>query len=67
MTKPDNYSADDWATIDVYIESLLKDGKRSQHPEFQLLFAIFGKDRITKIAKAILEKEKHADTLESKK
>jgi hypothetical protein len=50
-----------WYQLPEYIESLLKDGKRSQHEDFQVLFRVFGKDRIVKLAKEILEKEKKED------
>jgi len=45
-------------TLDEYVEKLLKEGKRSQHPDFQLLFSVYGKDKITEMAKRILSKEK---------
>jgi hypothetical protein len=37
------------------IKSLLLDGKRSNHPDFQLLFRIYGKDICVQIAKEELE------------
>lgn len=42
-------------TLTDYIGSLLKDGKRSQHEDFQILFLVFGKDKITEIAKRLLD------------
>lgn len=51
----------DWTeawTLEDYVRSLLRDGKRSHHPAFQALFAAFGKDRIVKIAKRLLEEMK---------
>lgn len=34
-----------------HVRQLLLDGKRSQHEDFQLLFRIFGKDKVVEIAK----------------
>lgn len=51
--------------LEKYIELLLKDGKRSQHEDFQILFGLFGKERVTKIAKEFLELEKKKDTVNS--
>lgn len=48
---------DAW-TLEDYVRALLKDGKRSQHPDFQALFVAFGKERITEMAKRLLEAEK---------
>lgn len=45
-------------TLDEYVEKLLKEGKRANHPDFQLLFSVYGKDKIVAMAKRILEKEK---------
>jgi hypothetical protein len=45
-------------TLQDYIQELLLDGKRSPHPDFQLLFRLFGKDHITEIAKTLLKEEK---------
>lgn len=45
-------------TLDEYVEKLLKDGKRSNHPDFQLLFRVYGKEKITEIARRILQREK---------
>jgi hypothetical protein len=50
----------DWFLLKDYVEDLLKDGKRSQHEDFQMLFRIFGEERITKMAKEILESWKAA-------
>lgn len=47
-----------------YVESLLKNGKKSDHEDFKILFNIFGQEKITKIAKEILQKEKNARTNE---
>lgn len=52
----------DWFLLNDYIEDLLKSGKRSQHEDFQMLFRIFGEERITKMAKALLEKWKQDDS-----
>jgi predicted CopG family antitoxin len=48
----------EWQTLADYIKELLLDGKRSPHPDFQLLFRLFGKDHITEIAKTLLKEEK---------
>lgn len=40
----------------AHVRSLLRDGKRSQHEDFQLLFRVFGKEKVTAIAKEELEK-----------
>lgn len=45
-------------TLRDYVEELLKQGKRSKHPDFQTLFEIYGKDKIVDMAREILEKEK---------
>lgn len=34
-----------------HVRQLLLDGKRSQHEDFQLLFRIFGKEKVVEIAK----------------
>lgn len=47
--------------LEKYVEALLKDGKRSQHEDFQILFRVFGKQRIVKIATELLDKEKKED------
>jgi len=49
-----------WTQIEDYIESLLKDGKRSQHEDFQTLFRILPKhkERIILFAKEYLKREK---------
>lgn len=41
-------------TLEQYIRSLLKSGKRSQDPAFQHLFAAFGKEKVTRIARNLL-------------
>jgi hypothetical protein len=53
---------DEWTPIFEYVESLLKDGKRSQHEDFQTLFRILPgkKKEIVEYAKSFLEKEKLA-------
>jgi len=48
----------DWFQLQDYVEKLLLEGKRSQHEDFQMLFRIFGEERIRKMAKEILEKMK---------
>lgn len=50
--------AKNWMQLEEFIETLLRAGKRSQHEDFQMLFRIFGEQRITKIAKEMLEKWK---------
>ena len=45
-------------TLTEYIENLLKLGKRSKDTEFQSLFAIYGQERITKMAQEALKKLK---------
>jgi predicted CopG family antitoxin len=45
-------------TLNDYIRDLLLQGKRSTHPDFEILFRIFGKDHITEIAKTLLKEEK---------
>lgn len=51
---------DAW-TLRDYVASLLRDGKRSQHADFQALFTAFGKERVTAIAKEILDKPEKGD------
>lgn len=47
--------------IDVLIKFYLQQGKRSVHPDFQVLFNLFGRDKIIAIAKSILKEEKESD------
>lgn len=47
---------DAW-TLEDYVRSLLTQGKRSQDPEFQILLNVFGKEKITLLAKRLLETE----------
>lgn len=47
------------ASFRAYIRTLLKDGKRSQHEDFQVLFRLFGKEKVTEIAKEELRKMKN--------
>ncbi len=44
--------------IDVLIKFYLQQGKRGDHKDFQILFMLFGKEKITEIAKRILKEEK---------
>lgn len=44
-------------TLNDYVKSLLKDGKRSQHPDFQRLFLVFGEAKIREIAEKLLKEE----------
>lgn len=56
-----HFSGDGWGkslTLRDYIKALLLDGKRSQHEDFQKLFAIYGKDKITLLAHEILKELK---------
>ena len=48
--------------LEEYIENLLREGKRSQHDDFQILFRLLPKkkDEIVKIAKDILERDKNS-------
>lgn len=48
----------DWFQLQDYVEKLLLEGKRSQHEDFQLLFRIFGEERIRKMAEESLERFK---------
>lgn len=43
-------------SLEQHIEGLLKDGKRSGHKDFEVLFAFYGRERITMIAKPILRR-----------
>ena len=43
-------------TLEKYIEGLLKEGKRGGHEQFQQLFRIYGKEKVTDIAKPILDR-----------
>lgn len=52
----------EWFEFRQYIESLLLDGKRSQHPDFQVLFNVFGREKVIAIAKEILEREKQCSS-----
>lgn len=45
-----------------HVRQLLLDGKRSQHEDFQLLFRIFGKDKVVEIAKEELARMKDANS-----
>lgn len=45
-------------TLNDYIESLLRDGKRSQHPDFQALFIAFGEQRIRDLVSKIMAQMK---------
>lgn len=51
----------EWASLKDYIRILLKDGKRSEHKDFRLLFLIYGKDKVTEIAKEVLNEEKKSE------
>lgn len=44
----------EWTELKEYVEALLKDGKRSQHEDFQVLFRIFGEEKIRKMVDGIL-------------
>lgn len=48
-------------TLQRYVKSLLRDGKRSQHPDFQTLFRLYGQDRIVTMAKQALEEIRDED------
>lgn len=48
-------------TLREYVDSLLLDGKRSQHEEFKLLFTAFGKEKIVALAKELLEMHKREE------
>lgn len=48
-------------TLRDHVRDLLLDGKRSKHPEFLVLFNIYGEDRITKMAKEILAEDKEKE------
>lgn len=58
------YTNKEFTQLSEYVESLLKNGKKSDHEDFKILFNIFGQEKITKIAKEILQKEKNARTNE---
>jgi Ca2+-binding EF-hand superfamily protein len=58
--------AKDWMQLEEFIETLLRAGKRSKHEDFQMLFRIFGEERITKMAKDSLEKWKQNDSRKAK-
>lgn len=49
----------DGITLAEHIENLLRDGKRSQHPDFQTLFTVYGKDKVVAMAKEILDRLKN--------
>lgn len=51
----------DWTTLEDYVLSLLKDGKRSNHPDFQSLFLIYGKAKVTEMAQKLLRKEREKE------
>lgn len=51
----------EWASLKDYIRILLKDGKRSEHPNFKLLFLIYGREKVIELAKEVLEEEKQKD------
>jgi hypothetical protein len=48
-------------SLDAYVASLLNDGKRSEHPDFQALFHFWGKGYITKMAVAHLNADRTPD------
>lgn len=50
--------SNEWTQLSEYIDGLLKDGKTSKHEDFQVLFRVFGKEKIVGIWKEIQEKEK---------
>ncbi len=51
----------DGKSLQEYIRSLLLDGKGSKHEDFQLLFKVFGKEKIVKIALEEKAKDKVED------
>lgn len=45
-------------TLKDYVHSLLKQGKKSTDSEFQILFKIYGRDKIVPMAMEYLEENK---------
>jgi hypothetical protein len=43
-------------TLNEYVEKLLREGKRIEHPHFQDLIRIYGRTSIESKAEAVLEK-----------
>lgn len=52
------YVRDEGMTLPEYIASLLQAGKDPRHPDFQLLFRVFGKQKIYAYAREYLAKER---------
>jgi hypothetical protein len=50
------YVRDEGMTLPEYIASLLQAGKDHRHPDFQLLFRVFGKEKIYAYAREYLAK-----------
>lgn len=50
-------------TLRKHVENLLKDGKRSQSEEFQVLFRVFGEERIRKMVSEIKQEKASKDEL----
>lgn len=44
----------DWVELKDYVRILIGQGKRSEHDEFKVLFEVFGKQRITLMAREIM-------------
>ena len=42
-------------TLQDYVRTLLQEGKRSTHPDFQKLIGLYGKEKISEIARAVLK------------
>jgi hypothetical protein len=49
---------DEWTTLRDHIRNLLRDGKRGTHPDFKLLFEVWGEPKIRDMATEILREEK---------
>lgn len=43
--------------LSEYVEMLLKQGKRSQDPEFKTLMLIYGREKIVEMAKEWLQRD----------
>ena len=54
-------STKDWnktLTLRDYVLTLLRDGKRANHPDFGPLFMVYGRDKIVDMAKELLAEER---------
>jgi hypothetical protein len=60
-----NKHRDTWAGLSLaeYIETLLRQGKRSDHDDFKVLMDVWGRDKIVALAKDVLARIKSEETV----